>query len=81
MTKKQVKTEHFILDPSFFTSVKRLSEARQVLDDIFNDELNESEGGVCRRFHERWQTNYQPEDLIDEDGKPKREHYGNLLEI
>ena len=38
MTKKQVKTEHFILDPSFFTSVKRLSEARQVLDDIFNDD-------------------------------------------
>ena len=38
VTKKQVKTEHFILDPSFFTSVKRLSEARQVLDDIFNDD-------------------------------------------
>ena len=46
-----------------------------------DDELNEMEGGVCRRFHERWQSNYQPEDLIDEDGKPKRDDYGNLLEI
>lgn len=45
------------------------------------DELNDMEGGILRTFHERWQENYQPEDLIDEDGKPKRDRWGNLLEV
>lgn len=45
------------------------------------DELNDMEGGILRRFHERWQENYKPEDLIDEDGKPKRDRCNNLLKV
>ena len=50
-------------------------------DSITEDELNDMEGGILRTFHERWQENYKPEDLIDEDGKPKRDRWGNLLEV
>lgn len=56
-----------------------LDGTEQPLNEIEPLNVNGMEGGIFRTFHERWQTDLKPEDLIDEDGKPKRDKWGNLI--